>query len=118
MLILSLTELVATVQRSEHERVNQDLKPKDGQIVRLAFLAQLEGRCDEATRLSQLLSDRMLRSFKELQTFAGGKYLALLTPLLQFSALWTDFQPGALNRVMPMRCHEVQLSVRYYRLVH
>jgi len=54
-----------------------------------------------------MLTPRKQRNLQELKTVDGGGLLAAIKPLLPYAALWVDFQPGALNRVLPMRCREV-----------
>lgn len=91
-----------------HEYMHKT-NPTDGEIFRRVLDA--EHKCDETTaaRWYPMLTARKRRNLRELKNVDGGGLLAAITPLLPFVALWVDFQPGALNRVLPMRCREVKL---------
>ncbi|KAM0714573.1 hypothetical protein Q7P37_009869 [Cladosporium fusiforme] len=88
-----------------HEYMHKT-KLTDGEIFRRVLDA--EHKCDETTaaRWHGMLTARKRRNLRELKKVDGGGLLAAITPLLPFVALWVDFQPGALNRVLPMRCRE------------
>jgi len=82
--------------------------PTDGEIFRQVLVAEHERDETTATRWSAMLTERKRRNLKELKRLDNGALLAAMSPLLPFVALWVDFQPGALNRVLPMRCREVR----------
>ena len=58
-------------------------------------------------RFSQLSPDRQGR-VRQLKK--DNKLVKALLELLPFAGLWADYEPGALNRELPMRCREVSIS--------
>lgn len=99
--------IAAREQLQYEDNVINDSKPADGEIFRRALDAELKGDQKIAAHWSAMLTERKRRNLRELKTIEGGRLLAALEPLLPLEALWVDFQPGALNRVLPMRCREV-----------
>jgi hypothetical protein len=87
--------------------------PTDGEIFRRVLVADHERDEAASTSWSAMLTERKRRNLKELKQIDNGGLLAAITPLLPFAALWVDFQPGALNRVLPMRCREVKYLDKY-----
>ena len=90
-----------------HEYMHK-LDPTDGEIFRRVLIADHERDEVGATYWAAMLTERKRRNLKELKHLDNNGLLAKITPLLPFAALWVDFQPGALNRVLPMRCREVR----------
>lgn len=86
---------------------------RDGEVFRRALEAKGRGDSDEAAGWSTMLTDRKRRNLYELETADGGKLFAAFKPLIPLAALWADFQPGALNRVLPMRCREASRALRF-----
>lgn len=95
-----------------HEYMHK-LDPTDGEIFRRVLVADHERDETAANSWSAMLTERKRRNLKELKQIDNGGLLAAITPLLPFAALWVDFQPGALNRVLPMRCREVKFLDKY-----
>jgi hypothetical protein len=91
-----------------HEYMHKS-NPTDGEIFRQVLVAEHERDETAAACWSAMLTARKRRNLTELKKIDGGGLLAAITPLLPFAALWVDFQPGALNRVLPMRCREVRI---------
>jgi len=96
----------AAQEHIKHEYIHKS-SPTDGEIFRYALVAELEHDETTAAYWSAMLTPRKQRNLQELKTVDGGGLLAAIKPLLPYAALWVDFQPGALNRVLPMRCREV-----------
>lgn len=95
-----------------HEYMHKS-NPTDGEIFRRVLVADHERDEAASTSWSAMLTERKQRNLKELKQIDNGGLLAAITPLLPFAALWVDFQPGALNRVLPMRCREVKYLDKY-----
>jgi hypothetical protein len=97
---------IAAQRFIRHEYIHKS-NPTDGEIFRQVLVADHEHDEIASTYWSAMLTKRKLRNLKELKKIDEGGLLAAITPLLPFTALWVDFQPGALNRVLPMRCRDV-----------
>jgi hypothetical protein len=89
-----------------HEYMHK-ANPTDGEIFRQVLIAEHERNETASAHWSAMLTERKRRNVTELKKIDGGGLIAAITPLLPFAALWVDFQPGALNRVLPMHCREV-----------
>lgn len=87
------------------------IKPTDGEIFRQVLDAERRSDAIEAARWSQMLTPRKQRNLREIRRVDEGRLLAAFTPLLPYIALWVDLQPGALNRVLPLRCREARLAI-------
>ncbi len=111
MLTTALSGLPDAAQNHIRCEYRPKIGPTDGEIFRQVLDAERRRDSIEATRWSQMLSQRKQRNLREIQIVDEGRLLAAFTPLLPYIALWVDLQPGALNRVLPLRCREARLAI-------
>lgn len=80
---------------------------ENGEVFRRALEAENGSKPSDAALWEARLSERMYRNLQKLKTIDGSRLFTAMKPLIPLVALWYDFLPGALNRVLPMRCREV-----------
>jgi len=117
MLTLIMAGLSVAAREYIRSEYMNESKPADGEIFRRVLDAERKSDKDAARHWAVMLTARKRRNLRELKSVDHGNFLSAIRPLLPFAALWTDFRPGALNRVLPMRCREVRVSrfVRSHR---
>lgn len=79
----------------------------DGDIFRYLVNAGRSGDESAVKRWSARLSEWDEKNFDRLVLYDGGKLFSAFEKLLPFTALWSAFNFGALDRIFSMHCYEV-----------
>ena len=86
---------------------NDPTTPTRGDIFRGYLQADMGRQPLKAKEWLLRLSDNNRKRIRQLKQPVERNLLAAFLELLPYAALWTSFQVGTLNRILPMRCREV-----------
>lgn len=89
------------------EEYANSLEFSDGDIFR--YLVNAESSGDECAKKkwSARLDKWNKKNFNRLVVYDGGRFFNAFARLLPFSAFWSAFDFGALDRIFSMHCYEV-----------
>ena len=110
-----LTALSREVQTQMEEMFLNENAYSDGQILRKIRYYRQQGNTDEENKWWTRLTDSKTDNVKQL--LKNEDLASIVYDLLEIPGLWDTVQVGPLNRILPLQCDEVILTVSTLRII-